>query len=70
VKPVVSTPKEMCVESCQWWPSVAEVFSEADRRCMKATGPRAGSPDVGIVEGVGVGAGVLRAAGGLCASCP
>ena len=44
-RPAVRTPKLMCVASCQWCDNGAARLSMADGRCMKATGPSAGSPD-------------------------
>ena len=43
--PAVSTPKEIWVESCQWWPMGGSGLFIADPRCMKAVGPSAGSPE-------------------------
>ena len=34
----------MCVESSVWWPRGAVGFSDAEVRCMKATGPSVASP--------------------------
>ena len=43
-KPAVSTPMVMWVEASQWWLIGASGLSVVEARCMKAGGPKAGSP--------------------------
>src|ERR1043166_7705107 len=42
--PVVTTPKVICVESCQWCPIGASGLFIPDKRCRYIGGPSAGSP--------------------------